>query len=43
MVDDASAVTQLVLAERQGRDRGWWEQMASCAEVLAGWLEGTAS
>ncbi len=23
-------ITQLVLRERQGRDRGWWEQMAAC-------------
>ncbi|MFB7089195.1 nuclear transport factor 2 family protein [Streptomyces sp. NPDC056296] len=27
--DDASAVSQVVLRERQGRDRGWWEQMAA--------------
>ncbi|MGW5640638.1 hypothetical protein ACWEWQ_38800, partial [Streptomyces sp. NPDC003832] len=25
---DVALVTQVVLAERQGRDRGWWEQMA---------------
>ena len=27
---DSEAVTQLVLRERQSRDRGWWERMAAC-------------
>ncbi len=27
--DDVSAVVQVIMRERQGRDRGWWEQMAS--------------
>jgi hypothetical protein len=26
---DGAAIARLVLHERQGRDRGWWEQMAS--------------
>ncbi len=26
---DIALVTQVVLAERQGRDRGWWDQMAA--------------
>ncbi|GAA3294068.1 nuclear transport factor 2 family protein [Streptomyces cinereospinus] len=25
--DDAALVSQIVLLERQGRDRGWWDQM----------------
>lgn len=28
-MDDVTEITQLVLKERQGRDRGWWEQMAA--------------
>jgi len=27
---DASAVAQLVLRERQSRDRGWWDRWAGC-------------
>lgn len=27
MSDDANEVVQLILRERQGRDRGWWDQM----------------
>lgn len=27
---DTEAVTQLVLRERQSRDRGWWDDMADC-------------
>jgi hypothetical protein len=29
-IADAEAVTQLVLRERQSRDRGWWDDMAGC-------------
>ncbi len=29
-MDDLSRITQVVLHERQGRDRGWWAQMRDC-------------
>ncbi|MFE0415678.1 nuclear transport factor 2 family protein [Streptomyces tendae] len=29
-MDAFSEIGQLVLKERQGRDRGWWDQMGSC-------------
>jgi hypothetical protein len=39
-------LTQLVLHERQGRDRGWWQQMRDSfspgATVRLSWFEGTA-
>lgn len=38
-------ITQLVLKERQGRDRGWWEQMEACFHsdslVNLSWFHGT--
>jgi hypothetical protein len=38
-------ITQLVLRERQGRDRGWWDQMAACyhpqSTVFVSWFRGT--
>jgi SnoaL-like domain len=44
---DAQAVTQLVLRERQSRDRGWWDDMASCftpdAVINMSWFTGLAS
>ena len=44
-MDDVVAITQLVLRERQGRDRGWWEQMKACfhpqSHVLLSWFNGT--
>lgn len=44
---DAQAVTQLVLHERQSRDRGWWDDMASCfapaAVIEMSWFTGPAS
>lgn len=43
-LDPVSAVTQLVLAERQGRDRGWYDQMAECyaedSVVAMSWFTG---
>ncbi|MDX6741195.1 nuclear transport factor 2 family protein [Actinocorallia sp. A-T 12471] len=37
-------VTQVVLAERQGRDRGWWDQMAAQywpdSHVRLSWYDG---
>ncbi len=44
-MSDSDEITQLVLHERQGRDRGWWEQMASCfhpdSTVSLSWFDGT--
>lgn len=44
---DAQAVAQLVLRERQSRDRGWWDDMASCftldAVIDMSWFTGSAS
>jgi hypothetical protein len=43
---DAHAVMQLVLRERQSRDRGWWEEMAACfapdATIEMSWFSGSA-
>lgn len=40
-------VTQLVLRERQSRDRGWWEQMAECfaedSVVEMSWFTGAGA
>lgn len=42
--DDMSAVTQVVLHERQGRDRGWWDQMLKAywpdSTVRLSWYDG---
>jgi len=42
--DDVSAVTQVVLHERQGRDRAWWDQMLRCywpdSTVRLSWYDG---
>ncbi len=44
-VNDVVEITQLVLRERQGRDRGWWDQMKACfhpeSHVLLSWFNGT--
>ena len=44
---DIIANTQLVLHERQGRDRGWWRQMRDCweldGEVRVAWFQGAAT
>lgn len=44
-MNDIVEITQLVLRERQGRDRGWWDQMKSCfhpdSHVLLSWFDGT--
>jgi hypothetical protein len=44
---DAQAVAQLVLRERQSRDRGWWDDMANCftpgAVIDMSWFNGPAS
>ncbi len=43
-VDDVSAVTQVILHERQGRDRGWWDQMLQAywpdSTVHLSWYDG---
>ena len=43
-MSDIDIITQLVLHERQGRDRGWWEQMAACfhpdSSVSLSWFNG---
>ncbi|MFB9465864.1 nuclear transport factor 2 family protein [Streptomyces cinereospinus] len=40
-----SDITQLVLKERQGRDRGWWQQMHDSfhpdSTVTLSWFDGT--
>ncbi|MFJ9908976.1 nuclear transport factor 2 family protein [Streptomyces sp. NPDC101152] len=45
--NDTEAVTQLVLRERQSRDRGWYDDMASCfapdAIIEMSWFTGPAS
>jgi hypothetical protein len=45
-MDAVTEISQLVLRERQGRDRGWWDQMRSCfaedAAVRLSWYRGTA-
>lgn len=47
MPDDISLVSQLILHERQGRDRGWWHQMhdtfASDAQVRLSWFRGSGA
>ncbi|MFG3133240.1 nuclear transport factor 2 family protein [Streptomyces tendae] len=41
---DIDVVTQTVLLERQGRDRGWWDQMRACywpdSIVTLSWYRG---
>lgn len=45
--DDIIAVTQVVLLERQGRDRGWWDQMQKCFDadslVSLSWIHDTGA
>lgn len=44
---DIAAISQLVLQERQGRDRGWWDQMRSCfaedSTVRLSWFRGSGA
>jgi hypothetical protein len=44
---DIIANIQLVLHEREGRDRGWWRQMRDCweldGEVRIAWFQGAAA
>ena len=43
-MNDVTEVVQVVLLERQGRDRGWWAQMAACfhpdSRVTLSWFDG---
>ncbi|WP_405771853.1 nuclear transport factor 2 family protein [Streptomyces sp. NBC_00080] len=45
MTQDVTAVAQLVLHERQGRDRGWWDAMRQCytpdSVVRISWFRGS--
>lgn len=45
MSDDVTEVSQLILRERQGRDRSWWDQMLACyavdSHVRVSWFQGT--
>ncbi len=44
---DVSAITQLVLTERESRDLGRWEQLAACylpdSHVEISWISGTGA
>lgn len=46
-MDDISELSQLVLKERQGRDRGWWDQMADCfhpdSTINLSWFQGSGA
>ncbi len=43
---DVSAITQLVLSERESRDMGWWTRMRACfhpdARIRISWIDGDA-
>ncbi len=43
-MSDIDEISQLVLRERQGRDRGWWDQMRACfapdSLVTVSWYRG---
>jgi hypothetical protein len=45
MTDSISDVVQVIAHEREGRDRGWWDQMADCyhtqSRVRSMWFTGT--
>lgn len=46
-MSDIEEITQLLLHERQARDRGWWDRMAACyhpdSHVETSWLSGTGA
>ncbi|AEW98254.1 nuclear transport factor 2 family protein [Streptantibioticus cattleyicolor] len=46
-MDEVTEVTQLILHERQARDRGWWqamrERLAPDAAVRLSWFRGTGA
>jgi len=43
---DVSAITQLILSERESRDMGWWTRMLACfhpdARIRISWIDGDA-
>lgn len=43
-MSEIDVIAQTVLLERQGRDRGWWDQMRACywpdSRVTLSWYEG---
>ncbi len=43
---DISAITQLILSERESRDMGWWTRMGACfhpdARIRISWIDGDA-
>jgi hypothetical protein len=43
---DVSAISQLVLSERESRDMGWWTRMRACfhadARIRISWIDGDA-
>ncbi len=44
-MNEIAEITQLILRERQGRDRGWWAQMRGCfhedSTVKISWYQGS--
>ncbi|MFJ1766942.1 nuclear transport factor 2 family protein [Amycolatopsis sp. NPDC088138] len=46
-MSDVTAITQLILHERQGRDRGWWDQMRAAfrpdSTVHLSWFTGSGA
>lgn len=46
-MDDITRISQTILRERQGHDRGWWDQMRSCfaadATVRLSWFRGSGA
>ncbi|MEA5367305.1 nuclear transport factor 2 family protein [Amycolatopsis sp., V23-08] len=46
-MSDVTAITQLILHERQGRDRGWWDQMRAAfrpdSTVRLSWFTGSGA
>jgi hypothetical protein len=46
-MDDITRISQTILKERQGRDRGWWDQMRACfaddATVRLSWFRGSGA
>lgn len=46
-MDDVTEVSQLILRERRGRDRGWWSEMREClaadAAVRLSWFRGSGA
>jgi hypothetical protein len=46
-MSDSEEITQLIMHERQGRDRGWWDQMRQTfwpeATLRLSWIDGPAT